>query len=102
MLTTAIDQLISWKPERIQNYCESISAEAIQQLRNKGCFIEDDAYRSKHLFGIYLPKHIDLETLKTRLIDSNIIVSYRGKAIRVSPNVYNTTEDFERLVSKFL
>ena len=101
MLTAAIDQLISWQPKRIQKYCEMISAEAIQQLRDKGCFIEDDEYRAKHLFGIYLPERINLYALKERLTKQNIIVSYRGKAIRVSPHVYNTAEDFKKFISQF-
>lgn len=101
MLTTALEQLLSWKPQHIQDYCNSISAEAVNTLRSKGCFIEDDAYRSHHLFGIYLPKHMDLNVLKKRLEDAKVVVSYRGNAIRVSPHVYNTTEDFERLVAQF-
>ena len=101
MLTTALEQLLSWKPQHIQDYCNSISAEVVNTLRSKGCFIEDDAYRSHHLFGIYLPKHMDLNVLKKRLEDAKVVVSYRGNAIRVSPHVYNTTEDFERLVAQF-
>jgi len=101
MLTTAIDQLISWGPKNTQAYCKSISSDAIKQLKDKGYFIENDNYRAHHLFGIYLPSNIDLDALKTRLIDNNIIVSYRGKAIRVSPNVYNTKEDFDRFVAQF-
>jgi selenocysteine lyase/cysteine desulfurase len=101
MLTTAIDQLISWKPEHIQAYCRSISEEAVSKLKEKGCFIEDNAFRSHHLFGIYLPEHIDLSALKSRLEDNNVVVSFRGNAIRVSPNVYNTKEDFEKIVALF-
>ncbi|WP_025665784.1 aminotransferase class V-fold PLP-dependent enzyme [Aquimarina megaterium] len=101
MLIRAIEQLIEWSPEAIQQYCKTISTTAIQQLRNLGCFIEEDHHRAHHLFGIYLPDHIDLEKLKTKLKEENIFISFRGNAIRVSSNVYNSETDFNRLLAQF-
>ncbi|WP_062053881.1 aminotransferase class V-fold PLP-dependent enzyme [Aquimarina longa] len=101
MLIRAIEQLIEWTPAAIQDYCKRISEEAVEYLKQLGCFIEDDLYRAHHLFGIYLPNHIDLELLKSKLKREDIFVSYRGNAIRVSPNVYNSKIDFDRLTSQF-
>lgn len=101
MLTKSIEQLLEWQPKNIQTYCDSISATAIDELRNLGCFIEEDNYRRKHLFGVYLPKSINLDKLKTEFSKNNIYVSFRGNAIRVSSNVYNTESDFEKLVACF-
>jgi len=101
MLTKAIAQILEWQPQNIQNYCQSISKEAIIALRQLGCFIEDDNYRAKHLFGVYLPDNIDIEKLKERFTAQKVYVSFRGTAIRVSPNVYNTKADFDKLVSCF-
>lgn len=101
MLTNSIEQLSEWKAENIQDYCAVISETAIDKLRDLGCFIENDNYRAKHLFGVYLPKHIDLKKLKSEFNKNTIFVSFRGNAIRVSPNVYNSKEDFEKLVGCF-
>ncbi len=101
MLIRAIEQLIEWSPAAIQEYCKTISASAIQKLRDLGCFIEDDSYRAHHLFGIYFPEHIDVEKLKAKLKQENIMISFRGNAMRVSPNVYNDTADFDRLIRQF-
>ena len=101
MLIRAIEQLNEWQPKRVQDYCKAISEEAIQTLRGLGCFIEDDGYRAQHLFGIYLPEHINLEKLKAEFTKQNIYVSFRGNAIRVSPHVYNSKVDFEKLVGCF-
>ena len=101
MLTKSIGQLAEWDPKNIQDYCAAISKTAIDELRNLGCFIEGDAFRAKHLFGVYLPEHINLEKLKTKFTENNIYVSFRGNAIRVSPNVYNTENDFEKFVNCF-
>ncbi|MDH7447496.1 aminotransferase class V-fold PLP-dependent enzyme [Aquimarina sp. 2201CG14-23] len=101
MMIRAIEQLITWQPENIQKYCSTISQNAIKKLRELDCFIEDDNYRAHHLFGIYLPEHLNLEKLKTKLKDEQIFVSFRGNAMRVSCNVYNTSIDFEKLIAQF-
>ena len=98
MLTRAIEQLLEWKPEQIQLYCQEVVTESIEALRSIGCFIEEMGGRGHHLFGVYLPGSIDMQQLRQRLTDHKIIVSYRGNAIRVSPHVYNTKEDMERFV----
>lgn len=101
MLTKSINQILKWQPQQIQNYCDSVSKDGISELKNLGCFIEDDGYRSKHLFGVYLPKYIQLQNLKAKFATEQVYVSYRGEAIRVSPNVYNSEEDFKKFVSCF-
>jgi len=98
MLNDGIRQLIRWQPSRIQAYCHSISAAAIDSLREMGFFVEDSQYRGHHLLGLYLPENKSLDKLKAKLAENKIYVSFRQQAIRVSPNVYNSVEDFERLV----
>lgn len=101
MLIKSLEQILEWTPTAIQHYCDSISENAIASLTAKGCFIESKQFRSKHLFGVYLPQNIDLEKLKSEFSAKNIFVSFRGNAIRISPNIYNTEEDFERLLECF-
>jgi selenocysteine lyase/cysteine desulfurase len=101
MLAKSLEQLQEWKPVNIQDYCHQISKKAITELRALSCFIEEDTYRAKHLFGVYLPKHIDLDKLKANFKKHNVYVSFRGNAIRVSCNVYNDERDFEKLVACF-
>ncbi len=101
MLIRAIEQLIEWTPIAIQTYCKKISIDSVQKLRELGCLIEDDQHRANHLIGVYFPEHMNIDNIKTRLKQENIIVSYRGNAMRISPNVYNSEDDFERLISCF-
>ncbi len=98
MLLTAIRQLNKWQPERIQEYCRNISRKAVNALREKGFIIEEEAWRGAHLFGIRLAPGMDGEKIKQNLLKYKVYVSFRGNAIRVSPNVYNTPHDFQRLV----
>ena len=101
MLTRTIEQLIEWKPENIQNYCAEITQEAIEELRLMHCFIEEDDYRAKHLFGVKLADNMDIARLQEELKANNIYVSVRGEYIRVSPHVFNTKEDLQKLVNCF-
>ncbi len=97
MLLKAIQHLNRWGSENIQSYCVSICEKAMQSLRQHGYWIEDDDYRSGHLFGIRLLEK-DQRKVKASLQKSNIHVSFRGDAIRVSPNLYNHEMDMDRLV----
>ncbi|MCF6212793.1 MAG: hypothetical protein L3J45_02090 [Flavobacteriaceae bacterium] len=101
MLIKAIEQILEWQPKNIQDYCKNITDEAVNTLREMGCFIEGSNYRAAHLFGIYVPSHIDIDVLKARFAAQKIFVSFRGKAIRVAPHVYNSKADFDKLVSCF-
>ena len=102
MLSEAIRQILEWTPSAIQAYCRAITEEVLKQLPTKDYFVEDPKYRAHHLFGIYPKNDTAISQLKEILSSKNIVVSYRGNAIRVSPNVYNTTADIEKLVSCFL
>jgi len=98
MQIAALTQLLEWTPNAIQEYCKSISFEATKALSNLGCEIEDENYRSHHLFGVKLPKNTDIERLKIALQEQKIFVSFRGDYIRISCHLYNTKNDFNRLV----
>ncbi|WP_435413120.1 aminotransferase class V-fold PLP-dependent enzyme [Psychroserpens mesophilus] len=98
MQIAALTQLLEWTPKAIQDYCRSISHEATKELSNLGCIIEDEAFRTHHLFGVKLPSDINITQLKSTLQAQQIHVSFRGEYIRISCHLYNTNTDFDRLV----
>lgn len=98
MQIAALKQVIEWTPKAIQTYCREISEDAVKELKALGCKIEDDNYRSHHLFGINLPEQLNLQALKEDLLNKKIFVSFRGNYIRISCHLYNTAEDFKPLV----
>jgi selenocysteine lyase/cysteine desulfurase len=99
MQLEALNQVLLWTPEAVQNYCREISVNAAEELRNLGCYIEDDAYRSHHLFGLELPKTVAIKAFKEALSDQQIFVSFRGNYVRLSCHFFNTEKDFERFVN---
>jgi len=102
MMLQALKQIKAWNPKNIQNYCASISKKPLDLLRENDFWIEDEKWRSKHLFGIRLPENKDIKKIKLNLTRKKIAVSYRGDAIRVSPNVYNQEKDLMNLVKTLL
>lgn len=98
MQIEALKQIIEWTPKAIQDYCREISKAAIKELKALGCKIEDNDYRSHHLFGIELPENIDLDAFKKDLFSKKIFISFRGNYIRISCHLYNTPEDFNPLI----
>lgn len=98
MLLAAIRQVNRWKPEAIQKYTASISGRAIRELRELGCWVEEESFRGNHLFGVRFPSTVNVIRLKDNMKRKNISVSFRGAAMRVSPHVYNTANELSRLV----
>jgi selenocysteine lyase/cysteine desulfurase len=102
MLMEAIRLLNKWKPSNIQKYCKSITSESIALLRENGYWIEEEDSRGYHLFGIRPPQHVDLNKVAARLKKNKVYVSFRGNAIRVAVNVFNTERDLEKLTGLLL
>jgi selenocysteine lyase/cysteine desulfurase len=97
MSIAALRQLLDWGVENIQNYCASLTKDAVPLWREKGYWIEEEAWRGKHLFGIEIPKAVSVEKLQMDLKAAQVSVSIRGDFIRISPNVYNDLRDIEAL-----
>jgi len=99
MLIAALEHLLEWQPENIQEYCdrliEPISTEAV----DRGYWIEAKQWRSSHLFGLRIDRDRDIKDLQIALKDRNVFVSVRGNAIRVSPHLYNDRADISGLLA---
>lgn len=98
MLLAAIRQINRWHPRNVNEYCTEITRSAVARLREAGYWVEEDSYRSSHLFGLRF-NHKDPETLKSLLLKNKVYVSFRGNAIRISTHAFNNESDLERLVN---
>ena len=102
MQIAGLKQVLNWTPKAIQEYCATITSEAVDVLKKNGCFIENEDFRTHHLFGVELPKKLDIKLLKSKLKEANIFISFRGNYIRLSCHLYNTKEDFKKLTDCIL
>jgi len=101
MQTKALNQILDWGINNINQYCKDLTEEPVAKLRAMGCFIEDEENRAHHLLGIRTNGLFNIESLKSKLEEKSVFVSFRGDAIRVSTNVFNEAKDFEKLISCF-
>lgn len=97
----AFEQLLDWGIPNIQDYCQKLTEEPLEKLRDLGVGVEDVSVRAHHLFGLYPDERYDLEKLQEIFAANRIYVSFRGRAIRVAPHVYNTQKDLDALVGCF-
>ena len=100
-LSASLDLVLGWRPERVSEYCRALMADAFPRLRELGLRVEDDRWRSPHLFGLGLPPGTDADRLKQSLDRHRVGVSFRGSSVRVSPYVYNDSADVEALLAAF-
>lgn len=101
MLTKAIEQLIAWDPNEIQNYCHRLNAPYLEELKSMGIFIENEKWRASHLFGLHLPDYMMNKPIQSLLLQNNVFISRRGNAFRISPHLYNSSADMEALLFCF-
>ena len=102
MLAESLRQLLDWSVPAIQEYCRNLMQEPIKLLQEKGYLIENEKFRSHHLFGIRVPKGVEIAQIQAKLKERNVFVSFRGNAIRVSPHLYNDANDVDRLMEALL
>ena len=101
MMQAALEQLLDWGPDNIQLYCANLLKEPLNMLRRSGVLLEPAEHRAHHLIGLRLPDHIDMASLQTAFKDHNVMVSFRGNAIRLSCHLYNDEQDVEKLLAAF-
>ncbi len=98
MLKASLDQILQWKPERIQEYAKNLNASLRDFVKEIGGTVEDDEFLAYHLIAPKLPITIDLNELKKKLDESQIFLSARGEYLRISVNVFNTEDDITKLI----
>jgi selenocysteine lyase/cysteine desulfurase len=98
MLIRALEQLLVWTPEAIQNYAGKLTDQPLKTLKKAGYWVESSDWRGNHLFGLRAPEGIDLENIRVKLAENKIYISLRGNVIRVAVNVFNDEEDLNALL----
>jgi selenocysteine lyase/cysteine desulfurase len=102
MLKAALTQVLAWDPINIEAHNSKLF-NALRELNDNDDFwMEEDAYRANHLFGIYPGKNQDITQIGNKLREKKIYVSLRSQAIRISPHVYNTSGDMEALLGSLI
>ncbi|GGI57638.1 aminotransferase class V-fold PLP-dependent enzyme [Winogradskyella haliclonae] len=99
MQIAALEEILKINKAEFQDYCHSISGDALKSLSEIGFTSDNPEVRAKHLFGIKIPNSVDTDLLKQTLKSHNIHLSFRGDYMRVSCHIFNTETHFKKLFS---
>jgi selenocysteine lyase/cysteine desulfurase len=91
----ALEQLLAWGVEEIAATLRSMTDEVVSRATALGLSVAPAHLHASHLTGLRA-KRLPAD-LPARLAQSQVYVSVRGDSIRVSPHLYNTQADIDRL-----
>jgi selenocysteine lyase/cysteine desulfurase len=94
MAIAALRQLLDWGVDRIAATLGAITDRIESEARSRG--IATTSQRGPHMLGLTPPRH-GQTTISSALDAENVFVGMRGPAMRVSPHLYTTDADVDRL-----
>ena len=98
MAIAALEQVLEWGVERIAASIGALTGPLVARAAELGLAAVPSAHRAPHYLGLRFPGGIPPE-LPHRLAADQVYVSVRGRgALRVTPHVYNTAADIDRLI----
>lgn len=92
----ALNQLLDWGIENIQKTLATRNESIIARAENLGFTAAPNHLRAGHYLGLRFPGDVP-DGLVERLARRKVHVSVRGTSLRVTPHVFNTDDDVERL-----
>jgi selenocysteine lyase/cysteine desulfurase len=96
MAMEALRQLLAWRVEDIAATLGELTDLAETHAVRLGLEPVPAGRRANHLIGVRSHAGLPVD-LVARLATEQVYVSVRGDSIRISPHLYNTSEDVERL-----
>jgi selenocysteine lyase/cysteine desulfurase len=94
----AMKQLLEWDVAQISETAGALNRHLAEAAADLGFSAPAEPLRAPHYLSLRRKAAIPKELLEM-LAREKVFVSVRGSSIRVTPNVYNTVEDGERLIA---
>jgi selenocysteine lyase/cysteine desulfurase len=99
MAMAALRQLLAWGVHDTQETLRGLTERVAKGARGLGLEVPPESQRAGHLIGLkrrggYAPD------VAAKLAARKVFVSVRGDSIRVSPHLYNTAADVDRLLEE--
>jgi selenocysteine lyase/cysteine desulfurase len=91
-------QILAWSVEEIAATLGELTERIEREARSLGLLVGPSERRAAHMTGLRSRDSLPSD-LPARLAAAKVYVSVRGNSIRVSPHLYNTREDVDRLCS---
>lgn len=97
MAVEALRQILEWGVQNIYETLTQKTAAIAEQGQQIGLQSVPLEYRAGHFLGLQFDQGVP-KTLLKELAEDNIYVSARGNSLRVTPHLYNTEEDADKLI----
>ena len=95
--TIAMEQLLAWGVAEISSYSGALNRKIAAAAVAHGFSVPEEKYRGPHYLCLRRTGGIP-DDLPEKLARERVFVSVRGSSIRVTPHVYNTEADVDRLI----
>jgi selenocysteine lyase/cysteine desulfurase len=96
MANEALRQILHWGVENVSATIGVLTALVERKAKDRGVEAIPAKMRARHMIGLKLGSSFH-EDLAAQLAAQNVFVSVRSESVRVSPHLYNTEEDINRL-----
>lgn len=96
MAIEALRQILAWGVENVEETLRGLTGLIEGRAEERGIEAVPEKRRAGHMIGLHLGPGVPGD-LAARLAEERVYVSVRGESLRVSPHLYNTREDVEKL-----
>ena len=96
MANEALRQILDWGVDNVSETIGELTDLIERKAKDRGIEAIPAEWRARHIVGLKLSSAAPGD-LAARLAGENVFVSVRGESVRVSPHLYNTERDVERL-----
>jgi selenocysteine lyase/cysteine desulfurase len=96
MANEALRQILDWGVENVSETIGELTDLIEEEAKRRGIEAIPAKRRARHMIGLKLGFAAP-EDLAARLTGERVFVSVRGESVRLSPHLYNTAEDVDRL-----
>lgn len=100
MVVRALRQILDWGPEHIQSTLAVLTQAIVEGASALKWSAPPARERAPHIIGLQLPGG-GPEKATATLRDQKIIVGIRGTALRISPFLFNTLDDIDKMLNAF-
>ena len=97
MLNAALEQILDWGVEAVEATLAARTADIAARAARLELGSAPAALRAGHFLGLRFPDGALPDGLLAALAAERVYVSVRGASMRVTPHLYNTGEDVDRL-----
>ena len=92
----ALEMIMGWGVENIQQTLSARNLAIAERAQGLGLGSVDPSLRAGHFLGLRFPGGVP-DGLAAKLAENKVFVSVRGPAMRITPHVFNTDADVDKL-----